>query len=143
MQLYVPSPAPKRETAERELEVLWVRFTKLQRMRREILADFGVDDAPSQTKLSVPELDETVITPIAGELRQLACCAAKITSTCPEDLEYKAMMLSEFLGPDDDSVQTILATSLVMDIRRGHHDHQPDPAGAIFGSHAHARAHWR
>ncbi|MFY0614149.1 MAG: hypothetical protein JXQ99_21650 [Hyphomicrobiaceae bacterium] len=141
MQLYVPSSAPQREIAERELEVLWVRFTKLQRMRREILADFGCDDAPDQNALSIPELDETVIAPIAGELRQLACCAAKITATCREDLEYKAIMLSEFLGPDDDSIQTILATSLVMDIRRGHHDHQPDHASAIFGGHAHA--HWR
>ncbi|MGI9480069.1 MAG: hypothetical protein ACR2PI_25435 [Hyphomicrobiaceae bacterium] len=160
MQLYVPSPAPPNGTDERELEILWVRFTKLQRMRREIMADFDIDEAPPDCGRNaqrhadagpVTDLDDSVFAPIAEELRALAYRAAKITAKRPEDLEYKAVMLSEFLGPRDDSVQTILATSLVMDIRQrrqlandghgdgmlgGHHAHD-EHGDFVFGEHAH------
>ena len=160
MQLYVPNVAPRDATDERELEILWVRFTKLQRMRREIMADFGIDEIPPVCEGDAArhtdagthcELDDSIFAPIAAELRDLAYRAAKITAKRPEDLEYKAVMLSEFLGPSDDGVQTILATSLVMDIRQrrqlandshgdgmlgGHHAHG-DHGDFVMGEHAH------
>ena len=160
MQLYVPNVAPPNGNDARELEKLWVRFTKLQRMRREIMADFGIDEMPPVCERDAArhtaagthgELDDSIFAPIAAELRALAYRAAKIAAKRPEDLEYKAVMLAEFLGPCDDTVQTILATSLVTDIRQrrqlthdghgddllgGHHAHD-EHGDFVFGEHAH------
>jgi len=142
MQLYVQSSPPQGHAIDREIEILWVRFTKLLRMRREILADFGMV-APKKTppfaSTASPEadLDTTIFAPIADALRDLAHRAAKVPSKRPEDLEYKAVMLAEFLGPDDGALPTILTASLVNDIKNGHRRSPCDHGDALLDAHAH------
>ena len=114
MELELAYISPNR-IATRELEKIWVAFVKLQRLRNEIISDFetGDDsDDPADT-----DLVDSVFTPIAAELRELAHCAAKIEAQCREDIEYKAVVLSEFLAAGDCSIQTTLAKSLVKDIK--------------------------
>ena len=62
---------------------------------------------------------EGVLTPIASEMRQLATRAAKVGSSCQDDIEYKAVILAEFLRDEDAALRTRLAGSLVSDIRSG------------------------
>mgnify|MGYP001552598533 FL=1 len=101
--------------AERTLEQLWVDFVKLQRLRSEVLSDL----CTGETKDVSPDLIEGILTPIASELRQLATRAATVGSSSQDDIEYKAVILAEFLRDDDSALRTRLAGSLVSDIRSG------------------------
>ncbi len=98
----------------RELEVLWVTFVKLQRLRLETMTDVGMNDAAAAGE---PGLVDAVLAPIAAELCRLALAAANISAHCQEDIEYKAVMLSEFLSVEDRSVQAALTRSLIRDIK--------------------------
>lgn len=115
MELELARISPNRGTT-RELEKIWVAFVKLQRLRHEVMSDFeSVDEADESTDLN---LVESVFTPISIELRELAHRAAKIEAQCREDIEYKAVVLSEFLAAGDCSIHTTLAESLVKDIKK-------------------------
>lgn len=106
---------PHSQMATRELEKIWVAFVKLQGLRHEIMSDLEAgDDGDEPTEL---DLIETVFAPITAELRELAHRAAKIEARCREDIEYKAVVLSEFLPVGDCSIQTTLAKSLIKDIK--------------------------
>ncbi len=106
---------PASGPTERTLEQLWVNFVKLQRLRSEVLSDFCLDESNDIS----PELMEGILTPIASEMRQLATRAAKVGSSCQDDIEYKAVILAEFLRDEDAALRTRLAGSLVSDIRSG------------------------
>ena len=106
--------AARQAATARELEVLWVTFVKLQRLRLETLTDLGAD---GPTAPEDPHLLAAILSPIAEELCRLALAAAKINAHCQIDLEYKAVMLAEYLSVEDESIQTALTRSLVRDIR--------------------------
>lgn len=114
MELELACVSPDR-AATRELEKIWVAFVKLQRLRKEVISDFDAGDEDNESA----ELDlvDSVFTPITLELRELAHRAAKIEAQCREDIEYKAVVLSEFLASGDCSIHTALAKSLVNDIK--------------------------
>ena len=94
----------------RDLEVLWVNFVKLQRVRTETISDLALDDVDAQ-------MIEAVLKPIATELCRLALVASTIAANCREDIEYKAVMLAEFLSGEDTNIQMVLTKSLVKDIK--------------------------
>ena len=112
---------PRRRPSERALEKLWLDFIKLQRVRAEVRTDFGYDDSGKCENCEDlgSELVAKVFAPIDDELRHLASRAAAIASKGTNDLEYKAVMLTEFLGANDRSIYVALANSLVADIKRG------------------------
>ena len=111
----------RRRPSERALEKLWLDFIKLQRVRAEVRSDFGLDgsDTCESCEDLGPELVAKVFAPIDNELRHLASRAAAIASNGSNDLEYKAVMLTEFLSANDRSIYVVLAKSLVADIKRG------------------------
>ncbi len=96
--------------AARDLEVLWVTFVKVQRVRTETMADLALDATDANSI-------QSVLRPIAAELCRLALAASNIAANCREDIEYKAVMLAEFLAAEDATVQTELTKSLVKDIK--------------------------
>ncbi len=108
---------PRHGPTERTLEMLWVDFIKLQRLRNEIMLDFDVTNTGNISW----ELTDQILAPIASELRQLASRAAKVGSTCHDDIEYKAVMLAEYIPLEDRAIQAVLARSLVSDIKSGVH----------------------
>ncbi len=110
--------APQRRVAKRDLEKLWVTFVKLQRLRKEAMVDFGLHDTTEIDDVATVELSDAILTPIAAELRRLANRASKFEAKCDNDLEYKAVMLAEFLPAEDCTIQTVLARSLIQDIKK-------------------------
>ena len=125
---------PSMATA-RDLEILWVTFVKLQRLRLETMADLGFD-GPAHT--GEPDLVDIILTPITTELCRLALAAADIEANCQEDIEYKAVMLAEFLSVEEKTVQSALTRSLVNDIKTSrcaaHSMRQPEMQFAIAPS---------
>lgn len=110
--------APQRRAAKRDLEKLWVAFVKLQRLRKETMVDFGLHDTTEVDDVATVELSDAILTPIAAELRRLAYRASKVEAKCDNDLEYKAVMLAEFLPAEGCAIQTVLARSLIQDIKK-------------------------
>lgn len=110
-ELTPPNGAP-----DRMLETLWVDFVRLQRVRQEILSDFGIDPASDDKSDDDAEMVESVFAPIAVELSRLACRAAEVESKSQADMEYKAVMLSEYLPSHNRMLHVLLARSLVEDI---------------------------
>ena len=108
---------PRDGSTERTLETLWVDFIKLQRLRNEIMLDFDVKNTGNVSW----ELTDQILATIASELRQLASRAANVGSTCHDDIEYKAVMLAEYIPLEDPAIQAVLARSLVSDIKSGAH----------------------
>ena len=112
----------------RQLEKIWVAFVKLQRLRQEIMADFAIDDTGKNA--SCVNLDEAVFIPITNELHLLARRAATVEAQSREDLEYKAVILSEFLPLEDCTIHTSLAKSLVNDIKKNMRQADPSSTSA-------------
>lgn len=104
---------PRYGSSARTIERLWVDFVKLQRLRAEIESDFFSNDLDEPDR----ELTDKMYTSIAGELNRLASSAAGIASTGSDDMEYKAVMLAEFLPENDCAIHVRLARSLVSDIK--------------------------
>ena len=96
--------------AARDLEVLWVTFVRLQCVRTETMAGMALDATDAN-------LIQSILRPIATESCRLALAASNIAANCREDIEYKAVMLAEFLAAGDATVQTELTKSLVKDIK--------------------------
>lgn len=106
---------PRHGSKTRTLERLWVEFVKLQRLRAEIETEFdstGLDE----TERAVTD---KLFASIADELDRVASRVAGIASADSDDIEYKAVMLAEFLPANDRTIQVRLARSLVSDIKNG------------------------
>lgn len=106
---------PRHGSRARTLERLWVDFVKLQRLRAEIETEFDHDDLEMPDR----ELTDQMFASITDELDRLASRAARIASTGSDDMEYKAVMLAEFLPENDRTIHVRLARSLVSDIKNG------------------------
>lgn len=111
--------APRHAATARELEVLWVTFVKLQRLRLETVADLASEES---TDTGDPHLLEEVLSPITDELYRLALAAAKVNAHCQDDLEYKAVILTEFISNEDETVRSALTRSLISDIKKSRCD---------------------
>ena len=103
--------------SNRMLEALWVEFVRLQCLRREIISDFGMAVTTSAGCDDDRELADKVFLPIADEMDRIACQAAAIGSKSPVDMEYKAIMLAEYLSQNQNTLHAVLARSLVEDIK--------------------------
>ncbi|MFY0613047.1 MAG: hypothetical protein JXQ99_16070 [Hyphomicrobiaceae bacterium] len=102
---------------DRMLEGLWVKFVKLQGVRQEVMLDFGVATTASGRSDQSDRLFDGVFAPIADELNRLAHQAALVESKSRVDMEYKAVMLEEYLPESEASLHVALMRSLLKDIR--------------------------
>ncbi|MGI9478326.1 MAG: hypothetical protein ACR2PI_16610 [Hyphomicrobiaceae bacterium] len=101
----------------RKLEGLWVDFVKLQRLRRDIILDLGI--APGRGVAADVDREPTdrMFASIDDELERIACEAAALEANSHVDMEYKAIMLAEYLPPNRSALHVALAWSLIEDIK--------------------------
>lgn len=122
-------PTTSNHGPSRILESLWVKFVKLQRLRDEILQDFGVAWKTDSISRDDAEIADEVFAPIADELNKLACQAAAVESKSQADMEYKSIILAEYLPAHDHALHVVLARSLIDDIKRCARPRPSEPAG--------------